>query len=165
MSDPEQTSMFTDAVEIERNPVLPYGGEHGSAGTDTSRSRAKSGAAGRAQPRIVHALALVGEAGATVSELRESAMLSDIHHGTVSGALSELHKGGVIYRLTEVRDRCRVYVTAPNVAGREFDRPGLTSAGVGARVRACEVDGGVVVFGGRRFETAVDLLAALREGL
>jgi DNA-binding MarR family transcriptional regulator len=41
------------------------------------------------------------------------------HHGTASGALSVLHKEGLIARLEERRDRCQIYVLPEFVLGRE----------------------------------------------
>lgn len=32
------------------------------------------------------------------------------HHGTISGALSHLHKKGVVFSLTSKRDNCKPYV-------------------------------------------------------
>ncbi len=168
MSGHEQPGLFDGPTEIERNPVKPYAGEHGSSGTATSRARAESGTLGRSQARIVHALALVGRHGATVAELRSAQTLNDMHHGTISGALSELHKAGVIFRLTEVRKRCRVYVTAGHVEGREFDRPKGTASGLANRLRSCEereVDYVEHVrFDGHDYYLAADLLEALMDG-
>jgi hypothetical protein len=47
--------------------------------------------------------------------------LADIcgwHHGQASGALSDLHKAGLIARLVERRNRCSVYVLPEHVGGR-----------------------------------------------
>lgn len=66
----------------------------------------------------VRALAQVsGIEGITVAELR--AIATEHHHGTLSGALSNLHRDGDLAMLTLKRNRCHVYVTPPNVAGRE----------------------------------------------
>lgn len=46
------------------------------------------------------------------------------HHGQASGALSVLHKTGYVARLTEVRERCKVYVHPDFVGGRPIEEPG-----------------------------------------
>ena len=60
---------------------------------------------------------------------RDVAALTGWDHGTTSGALSVLHKVGRIARLTEKRDRCKVYVLLDARDGREVEAPGRTSTG------------------------------------
>ena len=45
------------------------------------------------------------------------------HHGTASGQLSVLDKGGLIKRLKEKRGKSSVYVQNPFVNGRELAKP------------------------------------------
>lgn len=78
------------------------------------------------QEEILHILHKAQEDGRTVAELRD---LGDLgHHGSVSGALSMLHKDEQIARLRAARGGCKVYVALPYVADRETEqqgRPGL----------------------------------------
>jgi len=104
---------------------LPYNGSSGWSGTDTSKERAdnadNSGRTAEVQTFVYRYLLWRRENGATWKELAEAARL---HHGTISGALSVLHKTQRIARLTEKRDRCRVYVVPEYVHGRETDEQG-----------------------------------------
>lgn len=60
--------------------------------------------------------------GATWAEI---AAATGRHHGTVSGALSRLHQDGLICRLSETRDRRRVYVHPYQVHGRTTEPYGI----------------------------------------
>lgn len=95
----------------EEEPVLPYAGTSGWSGSSTSEERAlnedASGVTARRQHDTIHALGGAAERGLT---WRELAGFYGWHHGQASGSLSTLHKGGRIARLTEKRDRCKVYV-------------------------------------------------------
>lgn len=115
--------MSTDGIEVNSmrdvGTALPYAGTEGYAGSETSKQAAVDAVIhGTASKRQRYVLILAGRAkerGITVAELRDASL----HHGRVSGALSVLHKVGKLVRLTEVRDRCKVYVL-PEYAG---DRP------------------------------------------
>ena len=104
---------------------LPYNGSSGHSGTDTSKDRAdhadSSGDTRKRQAAVLKILGALGTIGATWKEM---AIFTEWHHGTVSGALSVLHKEGRISRLLETRDRCRVYVLNEYVSGRETDSQG-----------------------------------------
>lgn len=104
---------------------LPYAGTEGYAGSDTSRERAiREAVDGTASKRQRFILILAGRAqekGITVAELRDASL----HHGRVSGALSVLHKTGKLARLTESRDRCKVYVLPQYVNGRPIEAHGV----------------------------------------
>ena len=107
------------------NTVLPYAGTSGWSGTDTSKERAKANdSSGKTADNQEHALLMIllsGIDGITWKELSE---LTGWHHGTSSGVLSVLHKAERICRLTERRDRCRVYVYPDYLNGREHDMQG-----------------------------------------
>lgn len=109
--------------DMSMPPVLPYKGTSGYAGTDTSRERAEveasGGTTGARQAKALRLLALGASRGQTWKEL---ALTAGWHHGQASAALSNLHKAGRIARLTERRDRCKVYVLLGNVAGREVEQ-------------------------------------------
>jgi len=103
-------------------PLTPYAGTSGWSGTDTSRDRAAredtDGTTSHRQRATLTALRDVGRDGYT---WRELAATLGWHHGQASGALSTLHKEGRIVRLTEKRDRCRVYVHPAHQDGRDAD--------------------------------------------
>lgn len=54
----------------------------------------------------------------------EASMVLEKHHGEVSGALSSLHREGVIYRLTEKRGKSKVYVLPRFCNGRTIEEYG-----------------------------------------
>lgn len=101
-------------------PVLPYTGSSGWSGSDTSRERAeRADSDGSTSKRQIETLDLLSQAafgGMTWRDLSDS---TGWHHGTASGALSVLHKSGVVVRLTERRNRCAVYVLPEFAINRE----------------------------------------------
>lgn len=111
-----------------QGPALPYNGTSGFSGTSTSEARAterdKSWQTGNLQRGILNWVAGNLGHGVTIKELRD--VYDNDHHGTLSGALSVLHKTGRIVRLSEVRDRCKVYVLPEYVNGREIEPHGRT---------------------------------------
>jgi predicted HTH transcriptional regulator len=106
-------------------PVLPYAGTSGYSGTDTSKERAvsqdKSGKTAALQKKVIAILEENKSFGAT---WQECANWLEMHHGTISGALSVLHKTGYISRLKDKRNGCKVYVLPNYVNGRivEFQK-------------------------------------------
>ena len=101
---------------------LGYGPTAGWSGSDTSRERAEEEAeSGVAQARLARALELIDLAGPWGLTWRELGDLTGWHHGQSSGALSNLHKLGQVCRLRDARDRCKPYVTAAHVGGREVE--------------------------------------------
>lgn len=107
-------------------PSLPYGGTEGHSGTETSRALAEDtveSAASR-QDAVLAYIRERGAHGATVGEVRDNLMP---HHGAASRSLTNLHIAGRLARLTEVRDRAKVYVHPSYVAGRETERYQATS--------------------------------------
>jgi len=95
-----------------------YNGTAGYVGRPASRERAfaevADGTLGARQQRILSFLEVFGVMGATWKELADSFDDTDepMHHGQVSGALSNLHKAGMVFMLKESRDRCHPYVHA-----------------------------------------------------
>ena len=110
-------------------PILPYDGTSGWAGSSTSEDRAReadeSGVTARRQRQT---LALLHEAGTTGLVYPELAEALGVGHGGASSVLSVLHKVGRISRLTEKRSRCKVYVHPEFVNERPTERPGRTAA-------------------------------------
>lgn len=96
---------------MSSQPVLPYAGTLGWSGT---------GATTLAQSLALNHVRAQGERGLTWFELAE---IMNWHHGTASGQLSVLDKGGVITRLKEKRGKSSVYVLNKYVNGRESAKP------------------------------------------
>ena len=101
-------------------PELPYAGTSGWSGSDTSRDRAEhndgSGKTKKHQRETLALLAASCAEGLTWKELSEA---TGWHHGTASGALSVLHKTGLIKRLAQHRDGSAIYVMPAWVLFRE----------------------------------------------
>lgn len=101
-------------------PLTPYAGTSGWRGSDASRERAiaedANGATSQRQRVSLHRVRTQGERGLTWKELSE---IENWHAGQCSSSLSILHKEGFIYRLTEKRNRCSIYVTEEYIKGRE----------------------------------------------
>jgi len=116
-------------ADDEPLPVLPYRGTSGWSGSDTSEDRARradqDGTTGRRQRQTLMLLNFAGYAGLTWKELSD---LTGAHHGSASGALSVLHKAGLIARLKARRNRCAVYVGLDHVDDRDL-APYRTNAG------------------------------------
>jgi hypothetical protein len=118
----------------EERASLPYGGTSGWSGTLSSEERAHrrdaSGRTGKLQGRVLRHVQLQGARGATIKELREH--FPDEHHGSLSGALTAMHKTGRLIRTDSRRDRCSVYIGAMALlAGRKAIPP---SRGVKSRM-------------------------------
>lgn len=71
---------------------------------------------------VYRLLTTVMDRGLTSSEVEE---FTEWHHGTVSGALSDLHRRGDIARLTEKRSGYKVYVHPQYVNGRTVEEQGV----------------------------------------
>lgn len=106
-------------TEIE--PALPYNGTAGYVDVDTSHEtaihEAVTGIASKTQRYVLIILGQRKARGATIGELRETT--GSLHHGKISGALSDLHKVGKVVALRERRGRAGVYVLPEYVEGRE----------------------------------------------
>lgn len=111
------------------DPVTPYAGTSGWAGSATSEDRARSadadGTTSKRQALVLAEVRSLGSYGVTVKELRKTYAW---HHGQASSVLSVLHKEGRLARLTATRDRCAVYVHPEYVNGRETADHGSTAA-------------------------------------
>lgn len=120
MTDP--TLWDTDPDNI---PATPYAGTSGWSGSDTSLARVidddTSGRTSQRQRAALDSLAQAGDIGLTWKELGD---IHGWHHGTASGTLSVLHKVGRIARLTERRNRCKVYVLPDHVDDRPTEPHG-----------------------------------------
>lgn len=115
---------MTEIRDVAGLPVTPYNGTGGWSGTETSKARAEymveSGELSNAQRGVLQHLLTAKAYGATWKEIRlpDTKGGGFMHHGSISGALSNLHKKGKISRLTSKRDGCLVYVCNEWVDGR-----------------------------------------------
>lgn len=104
------------------DPITPYAGTSGWAGTDTSRDRAarddSNGTTSRRQWLALRALEDSMFYGRTWRELAD---VTGMHHGQASGVLTLLHKAGKIARLADKREQCRIYVHLDYVEGRDTE--------------------------------------------
>lgn len=122
----EQEELFPQFPPL---PALAFrdGTSSGFSGTDTSKERAQLrdlvGATGEVQRAIINSLKLSLKKGRTQSEL-DKELFELGHHGTISGAVSNLHKKGLIARLAEKRGKNKIYVMPYNVDGRETETQG-----------------------------------------
>lgn len=109
-------------------PITPYhaGTDSGWSGSAASEARAirrdANGATLRLQTRLFLMVTNRLSRGLTVAEAR--AAIPSQHHGSISGALSNLHKAGKVACLVETRDKCHIYVAPDFVRGRETRRQG-----------------------------------------
>jgi DNA-binding MarR family transcriptional regulator len=124
-----QESLFDVLKEITE-PIKPYAGTSGWSGSSTSRERAerqdKDGTTSKRQRAVLDALNTFGEHGATWTELGS---LLDLHHGSISGVLSNLHREGLLCRLKTRRGRCQIYVLPQFVGQSEIEpfRPNVST--------------------------------------
>ncbi len=97
--------------------ILPYNGTSGWSGSGTSEERAldqdSSGTTLKRQNQVLEYLDSCEDMGATWKEITDK---FGWHHGTSSGILSTLHKADRISRLSETRNRCKIYLL-PNYVG------------------------------------------------
>lgn len=108
-------------------PALGYSDNTSSgwSGSDTSRARAATeDASGVTAQRQLQALRLMREAQSEGVTWRDVADALGLHHGSASSVLSNLHKEGVVARVTTTRDRCKVYVLPEFVNGRDTEPHG-----------------------------------------
>ena len=111
--------------DFDELPALAYSGTSGWSGTDTSRERANSNdATGRTattQKAILDAVDSSGFDGMTVADVRQR--FPDRHHGTLSGALTNLHMKGLLFRLKAERLGCKIYVAPRYQSNRDTEQP------------------------------------------
>lgn len=123
---------MTDAslFDEQPEPIRPYWQDDepssGWSGSDTSKETEPVRL--QAQQRVWLALREAGPKGLTWAEAAAQLNLDpryegSVHHGTASGALSNLHKVGHAARLTEKRMRRKVYVLPHFIDDRPTEPP------------------------------------------
>lgn len=122
-----------DLFSITDDDALPYAGTAGAVSQPASTERAQREAStGVAKARAQAVLNLLhrNESGLTYQEVGAS---MNLHHGQSSGALSTLHKAGLVFMTLERRNKCQVYVHVlyrHNYQDHErIDEPAQTKAG------------------------------------
>ncbi len=123
--------MTVESDPMFKTPALaaPYAGTTGFVPVEQSRVRAErdadNGMAAARQANILRMLTDAEDLGLTSAEIETR---TGMGHGTVSGALSSMHKAGLITALKFVRrNNCGVYVMPKNVRGR-IERPFVSLA-------------------------------------
>lgn len=105
-------------------PALTFAGTSGWSGSEASEDRALEddldGSTKARQLAVLRFVRSQGETGATWCDAGDGLGL---HHGMVSSALSNLHRAGLLARLTVRRNRSSVYVAPEFVDGRETAEP------------------------------------------
>lgn len=127
-------------------PILPYNGSSGHSGSSSSKERAdyldKSGKTRKYQFRIMDYLREQADQGATWKEVSE---LLDVHHGTASGALSILHKAGLLERLKETRGKSKIYVLPEFIMFRETEPPKKIKQAISGHAAIFPYEGGEIL--------------------
>jgi len=121
-----------DAAEPQQFAV--YNGTAGSVSRPASIARAQAeatdGTLSARQASILQMLQWAGGAGLTWKVLGREL---DLHHGQISGALTNMHAAGVVFMLKESRDRCHPYVHSRYRSyfndDEVYDRPAKTRSG------------------------------------
>lgn len=124
--------MTASLFDEQPEPVRPYWQDEqpssGWSGSDTSKGAEPVRL--QAQQRVWLALRDAGVKGLTWQEAADTlngaaweSPYPAVHHGTVSGALTNLHQAGHAARLTEKRLRRKVYVLPSYVGGRATEAP------------------------------------------
>ena len=117
---------MSEIREVAGLPVTPYNGTGGWSGTQTSKDRAErmvsTGDLSRTQACVIQQLSAQKYDGCTVHEIAILRQDGEgyMHHGSVSGALSNLHQHGKISRLESKRNNCHIYVLNAFVGDRQL---------------------------------------------
>lgn len=114
---------------------LPYNGTAGYVPMQASRERAhrevKDGTLGNRLEAVLDLLEQRGIIGATWQEVANALGL---HHGQASGALSTLHRMGLVFSLRAKRNKCHPYVhgrlRTMFATDQRNDSPSVTKAGM-----------------------------------
>jgi hypothetical protein len=110
-----------------------YNDTEGYVDRPASRERAiKEAQNGTASERQQAILSLLDDAGLDGMTWKELGDELGLHHGKISGALSNMHLGGVVFMLRQTKDRCHPYVHANYrddwTPAERYDEPARTRA-------------------------------------
>lgn len=99
-------------MKWKMTPSLTYNGGSGHSGTAASKARQEhrdaTGKTSETQEQLLRMLKIAKRRGVTIAEVRES--IPGQHHGSLSGALTNLNNDERIVLLAEKRGQCHVYV-------------------------------------------------------
>ena len=120
---------MTEQLEI----WTQYNGTGGYVDRPSSRDRAfaeiADGSFSQRQQGIYQLLREAGSDGMTWKQIGD---ILGLHHGKVSGALSNMHGGGMIFMLKQRRDKCHPYVHAlyrgSYAVEDRYDKPARTKS-------------------------------------
>lgn len=122
-----------DLFSVTDDDALTYAGTAGAVNQPASQQRAKreaSNGAATERARLILAHLADKPYGMTWKELGS---VLGLHHGQISGALSNLHRSGHVFMLDQQRDKCHPYCHATwrvNYKPEErIDEPAQTKAG------------------------------------
>jgi hypothetical protein len=118
---------------MSETPLFDWVEDDGFVNRPASKQRAKreakDGTRSMRHKKIAKQLEWAGRRGATWKELGERLGL---HHGQISGALSNMHKNGEVFSLVEQRDRCHPYVHVmfrdSYLSEQRYDEPAKTAS-------------------------------------
>jgi hypothetical protein len=124
----EQPDLFNGDAYYRRLPAPSV--EDSPTSADRARREDSNGTTSKRQKAVLDALIDAGARGATWKDIADTLHL---HHGQASGALSTLHKAGLVFALTKPRNGCQPYVHI-SFKGQYFpsernDSPATTKAG------------------------------------
>lgn len=110
--------------------LFTYANTLGSVNRETSKTRTTRE---EATKRAQHILDLLNPEATKGFTWKELAQITGLHHGQISGLLSNMHRAGLVAQLRAKRDGCHPYIHADYVAwcgdGEVFIEPVSTQAG------------------------------------
>jgi len=109
-----------------------YNGTAGYVNRPASKERAlrqkENGILSNQAKRVLDLLHYSGRDGMTWRELGDAL---DLHHGQISGLLSNMHQKGMVFSLVQIRDKCHPYMHKDYRSyykdGEVYDAPARTS--------------------------------------
>lgn len=108
-------------MKLRFKPSLTYDGGSGFSGSEASRERQErrdaTGLTSQTQMALLGLLDDAQEYGVTIAEAREQ--ISGQHHGSLSGALTNMNNDNRVVMLSAKRGRCHIYVLPEYQGERE----------------------------------------------
>ena len=122
-----------DLFSITDEDALTYAGTAGAVNQPASQQRAKREASNGAVTERARLILRLLEAKPEGMTWKELGSVLNLHHGQVSGALSNLHKTGHVFMLQAQRNKCHPYCHATwrvnYTTDQRIDEPAQTKAG------------------------------------
>jgi len=115
---------------MENVDLFTYANTLGSVNRETSKKRTTREQAWKNAEQVINLLHKAGTYGMTWKQLGH---ITGLHHGQISGLLSNMHRAGLVAQLRIRRDGCHPYIAAhfiPELPNAEvFIEPVTTQAG------------------------------------